>query len=41
MKFEYDYVWILRFNEEGMVVQGRSYSDTDLIRRAIEQDEKN
>lgn len=40
LAFEHDYVWLLRFNEEGIIVQGRAYVDTALLAMAIVQNEQ-
>ncbi|KAF2084505.1 hypothetical protein K490DRAFT_59482 [Saccharata proteae CBS 121410] len=39
LKFENTYAWVMRFDEEGMVVQVRAYLDSTLVKQAIEENE--
>ena len=33
------YAWIMRFDENGMIVQVRAYLDTALLKQALEENE--
>ena len=39
LDFDNTYAWVLRFNEEGKVVQVRAYLDSALVQQAIVENE--
>lgn len=39
LPFENTYAWIVRFDEEGKVVQVRAYLDSTLVKQSIEENE--
>jgi uncharacterized protein len=40
LPFDNDYAWVVKFNQEGIMVQIRSYVDSVMVKRAIEETEK-
>lgn len=39
LKFENTYAWVVRFDEEGKVVQVRAYLDSTLVKQGLEENE--
>ncbi|KAF2770836.1 hypothetical protein EJ03DRAFT_326170 [Teratosphaeria nubilosa] len=37
LPYDQDYAWVMRFNEEGIIVHVRAYLDSALVQRAIEE----
>jgi ketosteroid isomerase-like protein len=39
LKFDNTYAWVIRFNEDGQIVEVRAYLDSWMVKQAIEENE--